>query len=252
MRTRNGPVSPHGSPCSPSCAAREAFTPAEADGKTAMRPSPVVLMTRPSECSTASRRIASCRSSAAFIAAGNRSHSRVLDSRSANRNVSVWGEGSAVMARESLNLPGQRRPGDSAASPQVWTTKSKVAFFPSGTSRTAMSSSGRKIPARTLEGSPEDLPGSKQQGKLRTCYRSEIPCPADVSMLVSWPRSNGSGVSRSRASRGSGDGRRIPQVASARSRGALRPGQRLQATRTWAGSGAERGAGAPSGQSTPA
>jgi hypothetical protein len=60
------------------------------------------LTTRPEERSTASARIASCRSIASFIASGNRSQSRVLDSRSVKTNVSVSGNGSVMGRRFKL------------------------------------------------------------------------------------------------------------------------------------------------------
>ena len=59
MRTRSGPVSPHGSAISPRCAARLAVAASIAPAKTAIMPSPVVLTTVPPEPSMAPRRMAS-------------------------------------------------------------------------------------------------------------------------------------------------------------------------------------------------
>lgn len=98
MRTRKGPVSSQASFRSARCASRHALTPSDADGKTAIRPSPVILTTRPFARTTASRKIASWRSIAVCIASGKLSHNRVLDSRSVKTNVSASGEASPIMA----------------------------------------------------------------------------------------------------------------------------------------------------------
>src|SRR5215218_697480 len=98
MRTRSGPVSPHGSAWSARCASSEAATASHADVNTAMSPSPVIFTTRPPAPSTESRRIASWRSIAPFIASGKRSQSRVLDSRSAKTKVSGSGVASLTGA----------------------------------------------------------------------------------------------------------------------------------------------------------
>jgi hypothetical protein len=59
IRTRSGPVSPHGSPINPRCATRLAVAASIATGKTAIIPSPVVLTTVPPEPSMALRRMTS-------------------------------------------------------------------------------------------------------------------------------------------------------------------------------------------------
>ena len=89
MRTRKPPGTAHDSASSARWAARAASRAPRVVVKTAWSPSPVVFTTVPSWCSTASRRIASWRSSAGRIAAGCCSHSRVEPSRSVNRNVTV-------------------------------------------------------------------------------------------------------------------------------------------------------------------
>jgi hypothetical protein len=79
----------------------QALTPATADAKTAIIPSPVVLSTCPSAPATAAPKIASWRSRARFMAPGNRSQSRVLPSTSVNKKVKVPDAGSACTALAS-------------------------------------------------------------------------------------------------------------------------------------------------------
>jgi len=77
---------------------RQARAAAAAEEKTAIIPSPVVLTTWPFEAATAACRIWSWRSRAAFMACGNRSHSRVLPSTSVNRKITVPDAGSGSTA----------------------------------------------------------------------------------------------------------------------------------------------------------
>ena len=90
MRTRRAPVSRHVSDARANWVAIPAATAPAASRNTAIIPSPVVLTTRPAEASIAPRRMTSWRRSAPFIPSGCCSHSRVLPSRSVNRNVRVW------------------------------------------------------------------------------------------------------------------------------------------------------------------
>src|SRR5215213_5025521 len=89
MRTRNGPVSGHGSAWRARCASTQAVTAAAGSENAARKASPIVLKWYPPWARIAAARMALCRSRATHIVARSRSQSRVEPSMSVERKVTI-------------------------------------------------------------------------------------------------------------------------------------------------------------------
>ena len=97
-------LAPRLAPTRPRCAREARRDPRRARrGKTAIIPSPVVLITVPPDPSMASRRIASCPRRATCMPSGYGSHRRVLPSRSVNRKVRVPVAGICTCSSSGFN-----------------------------------------------------------------------------------------------------------------------------------------------------